>query len=600
LSPSDQEVQASKDTGADRDTSHDQIAKCPACGERVTETETDGVVFRRCTCGWTDDPALQLLEDPGLLYRLEQAITAPDSAEPLFGENDNALTLLFILIGKGSVEVRGQTASGKNALVDHVLAIFPRDSWEKVGGVTDKSLRYLQEDIRILYVTERRGLESGQRGVETTAEYDAKLSISEHMISVAVTERDPDTHEFRTVFRNVAIDSIIFTTTEVSAPPELENRLNVLYVKDDFKQNALVRDAQLRAATVPSWERRDVAAERAIASQALRHVMDQAPGEVIIPFAPALAQILSDRSSVVRRNTPKLLTLIKSCARLHYRQRQTIQGTNGKRAIVAEPLDLAIVLYTSMRALSAALSTTPEKAAFVLEVCKELVSAELPITVDSILLNGKDRPLGAKQTVRSAVRYLAEKGVLTESQEKQGKVKVYELQSTEAPLVLDVPKILRDASEEYERWVGTYLGQASSVNESKPNHSLVDVSSVIFTLDAPRETNPSSDSHVHSGNSATGVNFTLDAPTSANPDSDGFTLDARPGDIHLSQSGAAKDGLLEGPGERGPTHPELIAEVIEAKGERLVHCKVHGSWHRLPEVWERHLAIDHVGQEAST
>lgn len=540
MSSSDQGDQAPKDTVVDQASrmNEAEVAKCPACYKRVAEIRTDGIILRQCTCGWTDDPAVKLLEDPGLLFQLEQAITAQNSAEPLLGENDNAITLLFVLIGKGSVEVRGQTASGKNTLVDHVLAIFPPGSWEKVGGLTDKSLRYLPEDIRILYVTERRGLESGQRGVESTAEYDAKLSISEGVVSVAVTERDPDTHEFKTVFRNVAIESIIFTSTEVSAPPELENRLTVLYVKDDFKQNALIRDSQLSSATVPSWERKDIAAERALASRALRYVMDQAPGEVIIPFAPALAQILSERSSVVRRNTPKLLTLIKSCARLHYKQRRVIQGADGKRAIVAEPLDLAIVLYTSMRALSAALSATPEKAALVLEVCKELAGAKLPITVESIMLNEKDRPLGAKQTVRSAVRYLAEKGVLTESQEKQGKVKVYELQSTEAPLVLDIPKILQDASQEYDQWLGISPRRASSVNESEHDSTLVDGSSVNLPLDATSETDSGPDEHVHSGDSPTSVSLPLDGQTSVNSSSDGFTLDARPGDVHVNQEEA--------------------------------------------------------------
>ncbi|MBI3859227.1 MAG: hypothetical protein HY296_03160 [Thaumarchaeota archaeon] len=42
-----------------------------------------------------------------------------------------------------------------------------------------------------------------------------------------------------------------------------------------------------------------------------------------------------------------------------------------------------------------------------------------------------------------------------------------------------------------------------------------------------------------------------------------------------------------------PMHSELVDEAKEANGRRWLHCMIHDSWHRFPEVWTRHLSSDH-------
>jgi hypothetical protein len=390
------------------------------------------------------------LKDPALLAYLEDAVCAPGSEKPLMGESDNAIQLLLILIGKGSVEVRGRTGAGKNALVDHVLRIFPRDSWVKVGGLTDKSLRYLAQAVKILYVVERRGIASGQKGEESTAEYDIKVGISEGEISVATTERDADTGEFRTTLKRTSIESFVFTSTEVEAPPELENRLSVLNVRDDMEQNRVVRDAQLSGVRTFSWEKPSFAEKQKVAACVVAEVLAKAPSDVVIPYAEVLKPILSVESSVVRRNTPRILDLIKSCARLHFKQREIVKGPEGKQGIVSSPDDLALVLYTGERSLSAVLSAMPEKVALVHEICKSLSSSTTnSITTESIMLNAKPEAkakLGSRRTIRRAVSTLAERGVLIELDRKEGKHKVYSLEGGFDPLTMDIASLLREAN----------------------------------------------------------------------------------------------------------------------------------------------------------
>ncbi|MDG6910773.1 MAG: hypothetical protein JRN18_00285 [Nitrososphaerota archaeon] len=447
-------------------------SKCPRDG-KVLVAVADGR-YLECFCGYKFDTYLSQevaevpraevpddvtaearawLKDPSLVGYLADAIAGEGSEKPLLGEDDTAVQMLLTLLAKGSVEIRGQTGAGKNTLADHVLTIFPRDWWRKVGGLTDKSLRYLPEGVKILYVTERRGMESGRNNEETTAEYDVKVGISEGEISVATTERDPETNQFTTTFRKVEIESFVFTTTEVNATPELENRLTVLNVRDDSGQNAIVRDAQLEAAGRFSWEKRDITRIRAVAAQALQIVRDEGPEEAIVPYAQALTPILSVESSVVRRNTPKVLDLVKSSAKLHFLQRER---TPDGRGVVAATEDLAIALYTGRRSLAAILSAIPEKAGIVWEICKGIAKGQGDISVENILLNaGLKRPeLGSRVTVRKAVRFLADRGVLTERVEREGRAhaKLYDLQAWESPLVIEIDRLLRDADALYTSW----------------------------------------------------------------------------------------------------------------------------------------------------
>ena len=449
--------------------------QCPRCGRALIllRRSEEGAATFECFCGWADDPSLGWLEHPGLLFLIQEAITAPHSVNHLIGEDDNVVQLLLTILAGQSVEVRGQTSSGKNSLVDHVLSVFPRNEWVKVGGLTDKALRYLDESVTILYITERRGMQSGKLNEETTAEYDVKLAISEGEVSVAVTQWDTEAKKFATQFRSISIQVFIFTTTEISAPSELENRISVLNVRDDTAQNILVRDLQLDDAARPPWDLKDPAPDRIIASRALERVRREAPKHVVVPFARALVPILSTESSVVRRNTPRILNLVKACARLHYRQRPVFHGPNGEIATIATPTDLALVLYTGERSLRDVLSRVPAKAAIVLQIIKEvLVPAKLPITTENIKLNAGSRKseIGAIRTVQASVRILRERGVLIEVNQ-EGHAKVYEFQGEADTFInIDVPSILAEATAQYDGWCRIHPTVAFGVSPTEADN----------------------------------------------------------------------------------------------------------------------------------
>jgi hypothetical protein len=400
-----------------------------------------------------EDLAVGWLGDPALLGLLCDAITIPGSADELVGEDDSAAELLLVLMAELSAEIRGDSGAGKSALAEHVLSIFPEGWVWKMGGLTDKAVRYLPDDIRIMYIAERRGMESGKRDEETTAAYDVKLGISDKEISVAIPEKDPDTERFVTQVYRHKVGSFVLTTTEITAPPQLENRLVVLYVKDDVQQNELVRDQQLSQAEVPSWDKRDPSDVRGIAREVIELVFTDAPEEVILPFAEALKPLLRVEEASVRRHTPKVRDLIKASAKLHYQQREIITGPNGEKAVVASPADLAFVLYTSLRSFESMLGSMPEKAAKVLQLSAEVESSGNDVTTGNLLLRAKDKKINlGKRTVQAAVKFLNERGNLIPTGEKVGRYPIYQVQGRDSPLLIEPDVLIRNAWDRLDEW----------------------------------------------------------------------------------------------------------------------------------------------------
>jgi hypothetical protein len=459
----------------------DAPALCPRDGRPLIAVRDDERFFE-CFCGFRWDAHLSREAEPGevegdatieaaerwladddLLGRLVEAITAPGTPDELVGEEDTAAQLLLCLLRGLSVEVRGNSGAGKNALANHVLSIFPPSWVLRVNGLSDKAIRYLDEDIRILYITERRGLQSGKRDEESTAEYDVKVGISEGEISVTTVERDEETGHNKSVTLRHKVGSFVFTTTELTSPPELENRLVVLNVDDSPAQNERVRDFQLTQARTPSWEKRDAEKLRAVARKALELIASEAPGEVVLPYGESLKPLFRVEDSAVRRHTLKIRALVEASARLHYRQRQIIEGPGGKRAVVASPLDFGIILYVSLKSFTAMLGALPEKANQVLGLAHALEGAHLPITTSNLLLRALDSQVYlSRRTIQKGVGYLSERGILAPTGERVGRSPIYALQGGGRPFAIQPDALIRATWAEAAPYTST--GRAGAMS----------------------------------------------------------------------------------------------------------------------------------------
>jgi hypothetical protein len=267
-----------------------------------------------------------LLTKPEILWLIHEA------NEDIVREDKNKVLIPVLEFGKQSFEVTGDSASGKNTMVDRCLLCVPPQWYDKITGLSDKAIRYMPNNMRTLYVAERKGLQTGE---ESTAEYDVKVGISEGKIEIRVVTKN-ERGEFELQKKTTVIENFILTSTEIAPPPELENRLYNICSDDSVKQNELVRDRQLDdAAKLPS-EKLDTSSQKRLL-RCMFHVLDkEAPADYVIPYAPLLRTVLPATDVSIRRHTPKLLNLIGSIARICYHQLPLIED-NGQKVIVATP-----------------------------------------------------------------------------------------------------------------------------------------------------------------------------------------------------------------------------------------------------------------------
>jgi len=452
---------------------------CPKCGKSLLAIDVDGICGLQCFCGYIVDEATAWLEDAGLLHHIQDVICQRNAEKGfVIGEEDNALQLYFDIIQNQSVEVEGQTAGGKNNLVDAVLRVCPSEWYRKLTSITPKYLRYLKENPpRILYIAERKGLENGQ---ETTAEYDIKVAISEEGLTVGFVANTDTGSESKE--NEVKVGAFITTTTDIEGPEELDNRLDGIHVHDSNELNAEVRDAKLRKATQFPWEKADYSHERKVAQRVTRLIDKEAPKEVVIPYALALKQILGADKTAVRRHTDKILNMIRASARIYYRQRKIVEGQDGQRCLIANPLDLLIVLNVAGENLRQKFDALTEKMVLAIDLCRELAKGDKPITTSALLALAKETKLSqlsGLRTVQGLAKALRERGVLVPKFNPDGApakgergAQVYDLEEENVQVnMIDTQKVMAAADEQSAAWFASQSPNLSFTVRPPPTQS---------------------------------------------------------------------------------------------------------------------------------
>jgi len=313
--------------------------------------------------------AEKLLNDPEFLWKLHEA------NRDIVREDKNRVLIPILEFGKFSFEVSGKTASGKNTLVDWCLKTIPTHWCEKVTGLSDKAVRYLPDNIRTLYIAERRGLKTGE---ESTAEYDVKVNISEGKLRIWVVMIE-EGKKPEAVLIETGVENVIMTSTDITMPLELENRMLDVPTDESLKQNQFVQDRQLsEKAKLPS-QRINTKAEKKLFRAAFTILDDEAPNDVVIPFANELKPVLPNLAPHIRRNTPKLLALIETVARIYYKQLPIVMDGDIP-VIVATPEIFWLTWRIADRAITSAVIGLTDKQKKGWMFCKEMLLSDGQVT----------------------------------------------------------------------------------------------------------------------------------------------------------------------------------------------------------------------------
>jgi hypothetical protein len=284
--------------------------------------------------------ARALLEDPTLLARIKEAVTATGYA------GDAQLPLLIYLAFTSrllerpmNVALVGPSAAGKNAVLAAARALTPATAYYELSAGSPHALIYADEDFthRTVVVAEADSLpEEGPAGSAIRA------VAEDNVMTYDVVERDPKTGHFAT--RRIQKDGPtgLVTTSTRSLRTQLGTRHLELLVPDDAGQtrNVMLAHARRLALEPPALPDLTPFLE-------LQQWLTLAGARrVVVPFAVVLAERLPAATVRMRRDFRQLLTALQASALLHQVQRpRTRDG-----AIIATLED-----YTAVRPLLAPL-----------------------------------------------------------------------------------------------------------------------------------------------------------------------------------------------------------------------------------------------------
>jgi len=280
------------------------------------------------------EEAKELLKDKNLLDKTLSQITKTGYIGEFTNKQILYLSFTSRLFDEGiSNVIKGESSTGKSALVKAVLNLFPESEYKEFTSISPQALYYMKElDLshKILIIFEAHGSEK--------ADYPIRSSISEGELRLLVTTKNKDTNSFES--KEIVIPakglSYVETTTKSRINPENQTRLFDLYLDNSEEQTRKIIISKTKIID------KEVLDKENRVFQVLQLLLEKY--EVYIPYAEILANLFPINKVRVRRDFPRFLTLIKTSCLLHQYQRNKITK-NGREYLQANIIDDYKIAY---------------------------------------------------------------------------------------------------------------------------------------------------------------------------------------------------------------------------------------------------------------
>jgi len=235
-----------------------------------------------------------------------------------------AITTRLLKMRRGAMPthtgVIGPPSIGKSYTIQTALSLFPQEAFHTIDAGSPRALIYDPEPLkhRVLCFAESDSLPASEDNPAASA---VRNLCQDHFLHYTVTVKDPETGQF--VAKEIVKEgpTVLMTTAVRFISGQLGTRLFLLEVPEDIKrlQQALATQAQLEIKPP---------AEPSVALIAYQTILQRsAPIDVIVPFAPILAEEIAKSASAARilRDFQRLISLIKAVAilRIPHRYRDT-------------------------------------------------------------------------------------------------------------------------------------------------------------------------------------------------------------------------------------------------------------------------------------
>ena len=304
------------------------------------------------------EAAEQLLKSPDLLTEMARTVAEIGQV----GEVENGQMVFLAAVAGHTARthedaihlvLKGESSSGKNALLRNVLELLPEDRVAFLTGVSEQALVYQDRDLEgVIVFQEVEG--------EETAQYQLRQAASEGHLE-RWTVQDGQSKVVRAYVRG----SMFTTTTAVALHAENQTRLFDLVADDSSPTTRQVIEAVAARAAgyCPPGEEceRQVAAWR-VALARLERL------ETLIPFARHIGDRFPDQPVRARRDIKRCLCLIRACAVLHQRTRE--RDEMGR--LLASPGDYEMTYPLIQKVLAPSMSAVTEKGLKVARIQQQL------------------------------------------------------------------------------------------------------------------------------------------------------------------------------------------------------------------------------------
>lgn len=303
--------------------------------------------------------------------------------EEVVGEEKTKVTLFLLNLVKESVDLSGDSSTGKNTICDAVLHLYNKDFDNndifKLTGASSKVLRYLKK-VGTLYFAERGAYQTkGGKDEESLTEYDMKVAISEKVIRTIITVKKEEGWGYEKI--ETEIGNFITTSTEVNISPELQNRVWEVTTDAGKKQIESILDRTLDQVSLPPEQRINRQKEQQTIRYITRQIQKEAPKQYIIPYSRLLKPIfnLIPRAN---RDVKKLLSAIYASAILHYKTRPV---KTDNQVIVCTPQDFLNAWTFMDEAIIGTFMGETKRFKDIWKKVKELEEANITVDADTLM-----------------------------------------------------------------------------------------------------------------------------------------------------------------------------------------------------------------------
>lgn len=309
-----------------------------------------------------EDRVSPLLKDSKLLCRIREVMD-----KEIVGEYENKLLLFLILLSKDlgtnyaqACFIMGESSSGKSHLMHKVLSYFPEECIIWLTRSTTHGLEYFCKgrDLtrHILAVEEAPGLNDAQAYVRPI--------FSERGLRIVTAQSLGGGNVVSQVIEVKGCPAFVTTSCSPVMDDQMSTRVWILSTDESVEQTKRILSFEAMKEKYP--EKANIEVEK----EAIRNALNELkPIKILIPYADFID--FPFNKIRVRRDFPKLLTLIKVSAYLHQYQRPRLL-LNDEEYVIATFADYNIACTLAQNVLRPTILGLPEGVLRIYDVCKKL------------------------------------------------------------------------------------------------------------------------------------------------------------------------------------------------------------------------------------